>query len=187
MLDWTESSLITLSVTETEASLVVRLLDSLAPEVPLAVLRVLRALLPLVRQVPVVAVVLVIAVTDPTITARGLGLLHSPDHTRGKGRSHQRLFPPAWSLVLRKTVEDDRVEDGMVRADPVGDISPVLPLMLGFVLDAAALDAKPDRPPDPVLVGDVLLSEHCVSFLLVQLDTDVPGLVAPHLVQLRGV
>ena len=150
-------------------------------------LHVLRAVRPLVRQVAVVAEVLVVAVANTAIAARRLGLLHGSDHAGGKGRAHQRLLPPAGRLVLGQTVEDDGVEDGMVGADPVTDIGPVLPLMFGLVLDAAALDPKPDLPPDPVLVGDVFLSEHRVHLLLVQLDGDLPGLVAPHLVELRGV
>ena len=109
------------------------------------------------------------------------------DVTRRKGGTHQGLLPPARSLVLRQTVEDDRVEDGRVGADPVGDVCPVLPLVFSLVLDPTALDTEPHCPPDPVLVRDVLLGEHSVGLLLVQLDADVPGLVAPHFVKLGGV
>ena len=150
-------------------------------------LHVVWALRPRVRLVPIVAEVLIVAVADSAIAAWRPGLLDSPHHSGGESGSHQRFLPPAGGLVLRKTVEDDGVEDGVVGADPVADVRPVLPLVLGLVLDPAALDAEPDLPPDPVLVGDVLLSVHRVHLLLVQLHGDPPGLVAPHLVELRGV
>ena len=57
--------------------------------------------------------------------------------------------------------------------------------MFSLVLDPTALDPKPDGPPDPVLVRDVILSVHRVRLLLVQLDADVPGLVASHLLRIE--
>ena len=46
---------------------------------------------------------------------------------------------------------------------------------------------RPDNPTNPILVWDVVLSEHDVSLLLVELHANVPGVVAVHPVQLAGV
>ena len=80
--------------------------------------------------------------------------------------------------------------------------------MLRLELDAGALDPEPDQSgfsigptidqsedsitipdqsPDAVLVRDVVLRKERVGLLLVELDGDVPGLVAVDLVQLAGV
>ena len=77
--------------------------------------------------------------------------------------------------------------------------------MLRLELDAGALDPEPDQSefsiidqsgasitipdqsPDAVLVRDVVLRKERVCLLLVELDGDVPGLVAVDLVQLAGV
>ena len=45
----------------------------------------------------------------------------------------------------------------------------------------------PDDSPDSVLVRDVVLSEHGVCLLLVELHADVPSVVAVDLVELAGV
>ena len=45
----------------------------------------------------------------------------------------------------------------------------------------------PDDSPDSVLVRDVVLSEHGVCLLLVELHADVPSIVAVDLVELAGV
>ena len=45
----------------------------------------------------------------------------------------------------------------------------------------------PDDPSNPVLVRDVVLGKQGVGLLLVELHTNVPGVVAVHLVQLAGV
>ena len=111
-------------------------------------------------------------------------------------------------LVLWQTVVYDGVEDGLVGAHPVVHLAPPLPLVLRLELDAGALDPEPDQSdlsigatvdqsgasitipdqsPDAVLVRDVVLREERVGLLLVELDGDVPGLVAVDLVQLAGV
>ena len=92
---------------------------------------------------PVITEVFIVAVADAAITARSLGLLDCPHHSRREGRAHQWRLPPARRLVLREAVVDDGVGDGLVGAHPVTHIAPPLPLVLGFKLDPRSLDPEP--------------------------------------------
>ena len=51
-------------------------------------------------------------------------------------------------------------------------------------LYATAYNSEPDGPPDPVLVRDVVVSKDSVRRLLINLDTDVPGVVTVNFVEL---
>ena len=93
---------------------------------------------------PVIAEGFVVAVADAAVTSRTLGLLDGAHHPRGEGRAHQGRLPPARGLVLRETVVDDGVRDGLVGAHPVTHLAPSLPLMLSLELDSRPLDPKPD-------------------------------------------
>ena len=122
--------------------------------------------------------------------------------------SNEKCHSVSLHLVLGQAVVYDRVEDGLVGAHPVVHLAPPLPLVLRLELDAGALDPEPDQSdlsigptidqsedsitipdqsPDAVLVRDVVLRKERVGLLLVELDSDVPGLVAVDLVQLAGV
>ena len=99
---------------------------------------------------PVIAEVFIITVADSSVASGTLGLLDRPHHPRGEGRTHEGRLPPARSLVLRKTVVDDGVGDGLVGAHPVPHLAPPLPLMLGLELDPRALDPEPEELCQPM-------------------------------------
>ena len=90
----------------------------------------------IIRIIPVIAEVFIITVAHSSVTSWRLGFLHCTHHARAEGWSHQSFLPPVGRLVLRNTIIDDSVEDGLVGADPVVNIAPPLPLMLGLELDS---------------------------------------------------